>query len=236
MIDETDLSQERNWLYEQRARTVVKNLQKRNMNAQYVPSRQEAFSAVMDMIPPRAIVARGDSVSLDQIGIIPELLGRNQNNIIDPFEKDADGFLVPKPEERRRLQREAFFADVFLTGTNAITLDGKLVNIDGLGNRVAAMIFGPEKVIVIAGVNKIVKDINEALERIHNVAAPVNAKRHYLKHHRPEFGDLPCVRTGSCVDCNHAWRICRYTVIIEGTMAREKGRINVVLVGEELGI
>ena len=98
------------------------------------------------------------------------------------------------------------------------------------------MIFGPDKVIVVAGVNKIVKDVNEALERIHNVAAPMNAKRHYLKHHRPEFGDLPCVRTGRCVDCNHGWRICRYTVIIEGAMIREKGRINVVLIGEELGI
>ena len=98
------------------------------------------------------------------------------------------------------------------------------------------MIFGPEKVIVVAGVNKIVKDVDEALERIHNIAAPMNAKRHYIKHHTVEFGDLPCVRTGSCVDCSHAHRICRYTVIIEGVMVREKGRINVVIVGEELGI
>ena len=98
------------------------------------------------------------------------------------------------------------------------------------------MVFGPEKVIVVVGVNKIVKDVDEALERIHGVAAPINAKRHYLKHHRPELGDLPCVRTGRCVDCNHEERICRYTVIIEGTKLPQKGRINVVLVGEELGI
>ena len=78
--------------------------------------------------------------------------------------------------------------------------------------------------------------MNEALERIQQVAAPINAKRHYLKHHDENLTDLPCVKTGRCVDCNHDWRICRYTVIIEGAMMKDKGRINVVLVGEELGI
>ena len=190
----------------------------------------------MEMIPEGVVVARGDSISVDQVGVFPELRKRNRNKIIDPFERDSDGLLLAEGEERRRLQRETFFSDIFLTGTNAVTLDGKLVNVDGLGNRVSAMIFGPEKVIVVAGVNKIVKDVDEALKRVHNICAPMNAKRHFLKHHRTDFGDLPCVRTGRCVDCNHDWRICRYTVIIEGTMIREKGRITVVLVGEDLGI
>ena len=243
MVDEMDLSEERKWLYEERARMVIANLKKKNINAQYVSSREEALSVVLGMIPEGATVARGDSVSLDQVGVIPELRKRNQNKIIDPFKRDADGFWVAETEDRRlqreehwMQQREALLSDVFLTGTNAVTLDGKLVNIDGRGNRVSAMIFGPKKVIIVAGVNKIVKDVNEALERIHEVAAPINAKRHYLKHHRPEFGDLPCVRTGSCVDCNHDWRICRYTVVIEGTIPWDTGRINVVLIGEELGI
>ena len=235
-MDEMDTSQEKEWFYEQRARTVIKNLQERNINAQYVPNRQEALSVVLEMIPPGVTVARGDSISFDQIGVISELLKRNQNAIIDPFQWDADGSYLIEAKERQQMYREAFFADIFLTGTNAVTLDGKLVNIDGLGNRVSAMIFGPRKVIVVAGINKIVRDVNEALERVREFAAPMNAKRHYLKHHMPEFGDLPCVRTGRCVDCNHDWRICRYTVIIEGTMIQEKGRINVVLVGEELGI
>ena len=143
---------------------------------------------------------------------------------------------LTEKEERRRMQREAFLSDIFLTGTNAVTLDGKLVNIDGLGNRVAAMIFGPQKVIVVAGVNKIVKDENQALERIRQFAAPINARRHYTQHNRPEFSDLPCVRTGKCVDCNHKWRICHFTVIIEGAWFQEEARTNVVLVGEELGI
>ncbi len=237
MIDESNLSQERKWFYEQRAKTVVNNLQKKNMYAQYVSTRQAAFNTVIEMIPPGATVARGDSVTIDQIGVIPELKKRKQNRIIDQLEKDADGaYIFPEVEQRKRVARETFSADVFLVGTNAITLDGKLVNVDGWGNRVSALIFGPEKVIIVSGVNKIVKDINEALERIHNIAAPLNAKRHYMKHQRPEFGDLPCVRTGNCVNCNHDWRICHYTVIIEGTGVREKGRINVVLVGEELGI
>ena len=237
MIDETDISQERKWLYEARAKIVVTNLKKKNISAQYVPSRQEALSTILEMIPPGAVVGRGDSISVDQVGVIPELMKRNQNKVIDPLERDADGFyIVAKQEDRWKIAREIFFTDVFLVGTNAVTLDGKLVNTDGWGNRVSPMIFGPEKVIVVVGANKIVKDVNEALERIRVIAAPMNAKRHYLKHHRPEWGDLPCVRTGSCVDCHHDCRICNYTVTIEGAMIQEKGRINVVLVGEELGI
>ena len=237
MIDETDISQEKEWFYEERARTVIKNLQKGNISGQYVPSREEALTAILGMIPSGAVVARADSISLDQVGIIPELIKHNQNRLIDPLERDTDGFyIIAEKEQRWRIAREVFSADIFLVGTNAITLDGKLVNIDGWGNRISAMIFGPEKVIVVVGVNKIVKDVNEALERIHQFAAPINAKRHYLKHHREEFSDLPCVRTGRCIDCNHTARICRYTVIIEGVASGEKGRINVVLVGEELGI
>lgn len=235
MIDETNISQEKKWSYEVRAGRVVKNLQKRNMNGQYVTSKQEALSVILEMISPGEIVGRGDSVTLFQMGIIPELIKRNQNKIIDPFQKDAEG-LFPKTEQRRKLQREALLSDVFLTSTNAITLDGKLVNIDGAGNRVAAMIFGPKKVIVIAGANKIVTDVNEALERIHNVATPLTSMRHSLKHGNPEMAELPCVKTGKCVDCNHEWRGCRYTVIIEGALPPEKGRINVVLIGEDLGI
>ena len=140
------------------------------------------------------------------------------------------------PHERHRLEREAFFADVFLTSTNAITLDGKLVSIDGHGNRVSAMICGPNKVIFVVGANKIVKDVDEALARVHNVATPINTMRHYLKHNFPNVDDLPCIKGGVCVNCSHPESPCRYTVIIEGSDIMHQGRINVVLVGEELGI
>lgn len=236
MVDEADLSQERKWFYEIQAETVVTNLQKRKLNAMYVPTRQEALAAVLAMIPPNATVARGDSISVDQIGIIEELEKRHQK-VIFPLERDAGGsFILGRRQQRKKAARDAFSADVFLVGTNAVTLDGKLVNVDGWGNRVSAMIFGPDKVVVVAGVNKIVKNVDEALERVRYLAAPVNARRHFLKHNEPAFGDLPCVRTGSCLDCRADWRICHYTVIIDGAMVGDQGRINVVLVGEELGI
>ena len=121
-----------------------------------------------------------------------------------------------------------------LSGTNALTMDGKLVNVDGIGNRVAGLIFGGKKVIAVVGANKIVKNVDEALERIRNISAPKNAKRHQLKHMYPE---LPCVTTGQCMDCRHEMRICCNTVIIEHQMSLDPDRrMNIVIVGEVLGI
>jgi len=207
------------------------------MNAEYVETRQEALATVLSMIPAGVKVARGDSMTVDQIGNVTALESTRNMKVADPMERNADGtFHFPDVAQRKAIAREAFTADVFLVGANAVTLDGKLVNTDGWGNRVSALTFGPDKVIVVAGTNKIVKDVEAALERIRSVAAPMNARRHFTKHQRTEFGDMPCVKTGSCVNCNHEWRICRHTVITEGAMVREKGRINVVLVGEDLGI
>ena len=236
MVDETDISQEMKWFYEERAKAAVVNLNKRDINAQYVPTRQEALSAVMAMIPDGARVARGDSSTLEQVGI-PDILREHSHiKFLDAQSRTDDGLYVLDWEARFNMQRKAFFADIFLTGTNAVTLDGKLVNIDGLGNRVAPMIFGPKKVIVIVGANKIVKDVDEALVRIHQLAAPMVGHRHYLRHHIKDFANLPCVRTGRCPDCNNKWKMCINTVITEGTYGRVKGRMNVVLVGETLGI
>ncbi|MFC1942675.1 lactate utilization protein [Chloroflexota bacterium] len=231
MSDVTGVSREKAMLYEQRAKKVIESLQKRGMIGQYAPDSQAALSAVMDMIPAGVVVARGDSMSVDQVGVIPEIIKRNQNKMIDPFSLEWG-----KEEERYQMERETFFADILVVSTNAITLDGKLVNIDGNGNRVAAMTYGPKKVICVVGINKIVQDVNEALDRIHQFAAPVNARRFILNNRNPKMADLPCIRTGSCIDCSHELRICNYTVIIEGAMPQHKGRINVVIVGEELGI
>jgi hypothetical protein len=206
MIDETDIGREKADYYQQRAQQVIKNLQKRHMNGQYVPDRFQALTVVMDMIPSGAVVARGDSISLDQIGFLTEIKKRNQNKLIDPFKTDPNGHWADDRDTRDIIMKESFFADIFVTGTNAITLDGKLVNIDGYGNRVAAMIYGPAKVILVIGANKIVKNVDDALERIHQYTAPVNAKRHYLKHHDENFTDLPCVKTGVCIDGRHEWK------------------------------
>jgi hypothetical protein len=233
VIDEMDLSQEKAFYGKQRALKVIENLQKRNMNGYFAENRAEALSIAIGLVPPGGVVARGDSMSVDQIGLLAEIIKRNQNKIIDPFETDGEGNW---PKERERMMRDTHFADIFIGGSNAITLDGKLVNIDGSGNRVSAMIFGPNKVVLVVGVNKIVKDVDAALERIHNYAAPINAKRHALKHHAENYHNLPCVKTGSCIECRSEWKICNYTVIIDGALPKHKGRINVVLVDEDLGI
>jgi hypothetical protein len=239
MVDETNIHREMEWFYEHRAKAAMSSLQKRGINAHYAPSRNEAFSAVMEMIPEGATVVRGDSITLEQIGVVDELRKRShnkQNIFVDPLARTPEGFFIADQKTRMAQQREAFRADVFLTGVNAVTLDGKLVSIDAYGNRVAPMIFGPDQVIVVAGANKIVKDTNEALERTHQIAAPLNAQRHYLKHRWHELADLPCVRTGRCANCNHEWKICLMTVIIEGVLPWAKGRMNVVLIGEALGL
>ena len=151
MVDERDLTSEKNLFNEIRAKTVATNLEKNNINASYVSSSKEALSIILDMIPRGATVAHGDSVSLHQIEVIDALEKRGENILI-PFawERDTDGrnFLIAESKERKRLEREVFSADVYLTSTNAVTLDGKLVNIDGHGNRVSAMFFGPKTVIV----------------------------------------------------------------------------------------
>ncbi len=235
MADDTNTTREREWLSETRAQIVVKNLKKKHINALYVPTRTEALSAILGMVPDGATVVRGDSITLEQIGVIPALIKRGQNRIVDPFEKDTSGRFLHKPEQAINMYRKAFTADVFLAGTNAVTIDGKLVNTDGMGNRVAPMIFGPKKVILAAGVNKIVNDVDEARKRIRDICAPLDVKRYILKHGQTEYDVLPCAKTGLCVDCKNDLRFCCYTVIIEAAAKTEHGRINVVLIGEELG-
>jgi hypothetical protein len=215
---------------------AVASFQKRHINARYVSSRKEALEAVLALVPEGAKVVRGDSMTVDQVGVMPALLERNKNTVIDPFVRGEDGLLLPEIRENRHtMQREAFFADVFITGTNAVTMDGKLVNTDARGNRVAPIIFGPEKVILVVGANKIVRNLDEALERIRQVAAPINVKRHINKHHDTNFEELPCSKTGRCHDCSSQYRICCSTVIVESSI-QGQDRINVVLIGEELGI
>ena len=235
MAGDTDTTGERGWLFETRAQIAIKNLRQNHIGASYVPNRSEALSVIMGMVPDGATVVRGDSITLDQIGIIPALVRRGQNQVVDPFEMDASGRLLHKPEQAMSMYQKAFTSDVFLAGSNAVTLDGKLVNTDGMGNRVAPMVFGPRKVILVAGVNKIVNDVEGARKRIRDICAPLDVKRYILKQDQTEYADLPCARTGLCTDCKHELRFCCYTVIIEAVAKTEQGRINVVLIGEELG-
>jgi L-lactate utilization protein LutB len=236
MTDETDITLEKQFYNKQRALTVIKNLQKKHINGFFAASRAEALPMVMEMIPPGALVARGDSMTVEQVGIMDEIIKRDRNRLIDVFHPRADGSRPFQTEDVLSLQQETFSADVFITGSNAITLDGKIVNVDGMGNRVAPMIYGPRKVILVIGTNKIVSNEEEARQRIRDYAAPMNAIRHYTKHKIESLANLPCVKTGRCIDCSSDGRICRYTVIIDGEDTLHTGRINVVLVDEELGL
>ncbi len=210
----------------QKIQRLIKKLSENNISTFYVRNRREAFEKVMSMIPEEAVVGFGDSLTLRQIGVL-DALAKGNYTFLNPW---RPGISI---EENIRLKKRALTSDVFLTSTNALTLDGKIVNVDGHGNRVAAMLFGPDKVIIVAGINKIVEDLEEALKKIRNKIAPANVKRH------PDFDPMPpCAITGVCSDCSSPWRICNKTVIIERQYNNNKYRpiITVIIVGEELGI
>lgn len=193
--------------------TIIKNLEKRNMNGYYCETVEEARNLVLSMINDEEVVSWGGSETVVQLDIKKDL-----KKVID---RDA----VP-PEEFMQVRRDALLSDVYLTSTNAITMEGELVNIDGMGNRVAAMCFGPNKVIVIAGANKIVKDEAAAIARIKTEACPPNCIRLGKK--------TPCASTGKCGECMIPGEtICSYTVTTRFSMIKD--RVHVILVNENMG-
>ncbi len=201
------------------ARRVIKSLERNNMTGLYVRTKEEALDKVISLIPEGSKVGFGGSLSLDQIGVKDVLRAGNYHFI----DRNLPGL---SEDEVNKQQKECLLADVFLTSTNALTMDGKLVNIDGSGNRVAAISFGPSKVIVVAGINKIVPDLDAAMKRIKDYVTPIHAGRRD-RH-------VPCAQTGVCVDCHTPARMCNIVCIIENQ--RQKDRITVVIVGEELGL
>lgn len=197
---------------------VVKALEKNNFQAYYVADRNAAIEKVLSLVPAGATIGVGGSWTLKDLGI-PAQLTKNGHTVYD---HNVPGLTA---EESMTLRRKELLCDVFLSGTNAVTLDGQLVNVDGSGNRVAAMSFGPKKVIVVVGVNKIVPDLDAAMERIEMVAAPINNKR----LDRPN----PCTITGMCMDCQGSTRICNITTILHKRPPAID--FHVVVVGDELG-
>jgi hypothetical protein len=207
------------WFQEKQVERTIHALKKNNFEAVFVPDSKAAFEEVMKRIPDGATVGVGGSVTLTQIGLLTALEKRNIH-LIWPAEQ------AKNMDERMELIRKSFSSDIFLTGTNAITEDGKLFNVDATGNRVGAMFIGPKKTIIVSGVNKIVKDIDAAEKRVTEWVAPQNAKRLNRKN--------PCVETGVCADCSSPDRICNIYV----TLAKRPSRteVIVILVGEKLGI
>ena len=196
---------------------IIAAMKTRQMECIYFENRKDMLEYLKAVIPAKATAAWGGSMTLKDSGVI-DLLRGGLCKIID---RDA----AKTPEEAHKCMNQAFNADCYFLSANAITMDGKLVNIDGNGNRVAALIYGPKDVYVIAGMNKVVKDEDAAMDRIKNMAAPMNAMRLTT--------GAPCTKTGNCMHCKGSGTICCHTVVTR--YSRHPGRIKVLLVGEELG-
>lgn len=204
--------------YEKRAARLVKNLKSRHFDAYYCPTKADALAKALELIPEGATVGWGGVMSAHEIGLVKALNEGNYNAI------DRDKCATP--EEKLQAAKDSMFADVFLTSANALSLDGEMVNIDGAGNRVAAIVYGPKEVLVIAGMNKVVDTLEDAVTRARTVAAPLNQQRFMLNN--------PCSVTGTCADCKSESCICNQILITRH--CRPVGRIKFILVGEELGL
>lgn len=204
--------------YEKRGQILVKNLKARHFDAVYCATREEALEQALSRIPKGATVGWGGAMSAAQIGLL-DAVRKGDYIAID---RDT----APTKEEFEAGTRKAVTADVFISGANALSLAGEMVNIDGLGNRVAAVIYGAKEVLVIAGMNKVCDTLEDALRRARTVAAPMNEQR-FLRN-------TPCTVTGQCADCKSEDCICNHIVITRH--GRPTGRIQFILVGEELGM
>ncbi|SMC21917.1 Uncharacterised ACR, YkgG family COG1556 [Clostridium acidisoli DSM 12555] len=201
-----------------KAKKIVETLNKKHFKASYADTLEDAKSALLSMITEGSSVAIGGSDTLNQMGIV-DILRNGNYNFFDRYQK------LPFNPDIVEIHRKSLTADYLITGTNAITKNGELVNTDCTGNRVAPMIFGPRNVIIVAGVNKIVDNIDSAFKRIRDIA-PMNSKR--IKH------ETPCVETGYCVDCDCKKRICNFTTIIHNGIKFE-GRIKIIIIADEIG-
>ncbi len=196
------------------AKTVIKELESRNMSGYYAKTAEEALEKALSLIPEGSSVTMGGCMSAREIGLVDAVKEGNYNFI------DRD-----KEEDKRAAMLKAYDADVYIASCNSMTNDGILVNIDGNANRVSAIAQGPKKVVFIVGMNKICGDLDSAMKRARNVAAPINAQRFDLK--------TPCHETGTCMDCKSPDTICCQFLITR--YSKHKDRIHVVLVNEDLG-
>lgn len=199
------------------AKTIIKNLQRRHIEGFYCPSGEEAVKKVSELIADGSTVTWGGTMTVRDLGIPEQLKGRGTLEIID---RD----LAETLEERQAMYLRAFSADVYLSSANAISEDGVIVNIDGAGNRVAAITWGPKKVIFVIGLNKVTQTVEAALSRARGTASPINSARFDIK--------TPCKADGVCHNCNSPECICNYVHFLRNS---PKGRHTVILVGENLG-
>lgn len=199
------------------AKTLITNLERRHFEAYYCPTAAEAVEKAVSLIPEGCSVSWGGSVTIRESGLTKAVHAGNYTVI------DRD--LAKSPEEMAELHRKGLLADYYLSSVNAISENGVLVNIDGTGNRVAALCFGPKNVIILCGMNKVAQDVDGAVKRARSYAAPVNSMRF--------MGKTPCAVTGSCHNCVSEECICNQILLTRN--CRPAGRIKIILVGEEMG-
>ena len=203
--------------YEKQAQTIIRNLEKRNMEGFYYSTAAECRQAILESIPNGSVISWGGSESIKECGLMDAIRGGDYQLI--------DRSLAKTPDESRVLYSQAVLSDYYLMSSNAITLDGELINIDGNGNRVACLIQGPSHVILVVGMNKVVTDVKSGIARVRNMASPANAIR---------LGrNLPCAGTGICHDCLSPDCFCNQIVITR--RSGHTGRIRIYLTGESLG-
>lgn len=203
--------------YKTKAENLIRNFKKRNIEGFYAADSEEARNKLIELIEENSSVSWGGSMTLKEIGVFDKLKTGNY--------KLLDRSTANNSEEKEAIYHQALSADYYLMSSNAVTQSGKLVNVDGNGNRLAALIYGPKNVIIVAGLNKVTIDEESALKRVRNQAAPANSIRLEQK--------TPCAKTGYCSSCQVEDTICCQTVITR--RSRQDGRIKVILVGEELG-
>lgn len=202
----------------QQISTLIQNLNKHNMAGYFVNTHEELLLLLKKFIPFGSSVGCGDSVNLEESGVFQFL--RSEDYIF--YDKFAIGI---SKEEKRNIYLSNFTADTFISGANAVTMDGTIFNIDGNGSRVAPMLYGPNQVIIVVGINKITNDIDSAIKRTRQIAAPLDAKR---------LGkNTPCTLLNRCIDCKHKERICNDFVLITGQFTKD--RIKVIIINENLG-
>ncbi|TCK98739.1 YkgG family uncharacterized protein [Natranaerovirga hydrolytica] len=206
------------WHDDLKIENLLKNIHKNNMLGFYLETKVELINKIKELTPKGSVVGVGDSMTLFETGVI-DLLRTDDYLFLDKYNEDLTR------KEKDEMYAKNFTADTFISGTNAITEKGELYNVDGYGNRVAPISFGPKQVIIVIGINKIVKDLDAAEKRVKNTAAPIDAKR--LNK------DTPCTKVGYCVDCKSEDRICNHIAIIKRHMIKD--RIKIMIVDESLG-
>ena len=203
---------------EKQAQSLINALEKRNMTAYYCENIEACRQKVLELVPAGSVISWGGSMTIHECGVPQALKDRGDCEVLDRS-------LYTTPEQQKEFAVKTFQSDYFLMSTNAITLDGELVNIDGYGNRVASLIYGPEHVIIIAGMNKVVPDVKQGFDRVRNIASPPNTIR--------LSKDTPCAKTGKCGNCRSPDCICKQIVVTR--RSRDKQRIIVILVNDNLG-